>query len=189
MRARAQGRRHARPFRLRCLNYGYIIYTNCNLYYYYYYFRDAGLAGLIAGRLNPTASLVTGLDAGRLNPSPPLVPGLDAGRLNPTELSLVTGLDAGRLNPFPSLVAGLDGERLDPLPCLGGDRDASLVAGLDAARLTSPSSHPVRTRTRVNSAIRERGRAVRHGAPCGCPCCCPYCCPCCCPSSRARRHG
>ena len=105
------------------------IYTNSN--FCYYYFLDAGLGGLIAGRLNPTPSLVTGPDAGRLNPSPPLVPGLDAGRLNPTELSLVTGLDAGRLNPKLSLVAGLDGERLDPHPCLGGDRDASLVAGLD----------------------------------------------------------
>ena len=116
------------------------------------YFLDAGLD---AGNPNPTpASLVAGLDAGRLNPTPPLVPGLDAGRLNPTP-SLVTGLDAGRLNPKLSLVAGLDGERLDPLPSLLGER--SLVAGLDAARLISPSSHPVRTLTRVNSAIRERG--------------------------------
>ena len=98
-----------------------------------------------------------------MNPTPPLVPGLDAGRdagrLNATLPSLVTGLDAGRLNPKLSLVAGLDGERLDPLPSLLGDR--SLVAGLDAARLISPSSHPVRTLTRVNSVILERGGSSR----------------------------
>ena len=111
------------------------------------YFLDAGLD---AGKPKPTF------------PTPSRVTGLDAGRLNPTEDSLVTGLDAGRLNPKAeplSLVAGLEGERLDPLPSLLGDR--SLVAGLEAARLISPSSHPVRTLTRVNSAIRDRSGSSR----------------------------